>query len=105
MASLPESRDERIRELWRIWRQLEEENAPEDWTPKDIKDAKAVVLTRLLNECEPEILEAFRENFLGCILCGFGFTVEDGQAVLTDYPEIIAYDGVLRACAPLRSSA
>jgi hypothetical protein len=58
MASLPESRDERIRELWRIWRQLEEENAPEDWTPKDIKDAKAALLTRLLNECEPEILEA-----------------------------------------------
>jgi hypothetical protein len=51
-------------------------------------------LTKL---CEPEIVEAVQENFIGCVLCAVGFVVEDDEVVGVSYPDIIASTGVRRA--------
>jgi hypothetical protein len=54
-------------------------------------------MSNLTELCEPEIVEAVQENFIGCVLCAVGFVVEDNEVIGVSYPDIIASAGIRRA--------
>ena len=63
----------------------------------EFKRHEETVMSNLTELCEPEIVEAVQENFIGCVLCAVGFVVEDDEVVGVSYPDIIASAGIRRA--------
>jgi hypothetical protein len=56
----------------------------------EFKRHEETVMSNLTALCEPGIVEAVQENFIGCVLCAVGFVVEDDEVVGVSYPDIIA---------------
>jgi hypothetical protein len=97
VGSLSEEREKQISAVWRYWKRLEDGEADNDLSPLEIEHLKAKALAKLMDLCEPEIVGALLENFVGCVLCAVGFVVEDGEVVGISYPDIIASAGIRRA--------
>jgi hypothetical protein len=97
VRSLSEDRHRLARDVWRYWKHLEDGEADNERSPSQIEHRKAAALAKLRELCEPEIVEAVLENFVGCVLCAVGFSVEDGEVRDISYPAVVASAGVRRA--------
>jgi hypothetical protein len=87
--------------VWRYWKRLEDGEADYDLSRSEIESRKAKALAKLIDLCEPEIVGALLENFVGCVLYDIEFLVEDGDVVGISYPRIIASAGVSRAATTI----
>jgi hypothetical protein len=101
VGSLSADREIQTSKVWRYWKRLEDGEADNDLSPLDIERRKAEALDKLRDLCEPEIVGALLENFVGCILCEIAFNVKDGEVVDISYPAVIASDGVHRAATTI----
>jgi hypothetical protein len=91
-------REERIRQLFRkVWLPLREDYKRGRISEAEFKRHEETVMSNLTELCEPEIVEAVQENFIGCVLCAVGFVVEDDEVIGVSYPDIIASAGIRRA--------
>jgi hypothetical protein len=91
-------REERIRLLFRnVLLPLREDYYHGRISEAEFKRHEETVMSILTELCEPEIVEAVQENFIGCVLCAVGYVVEDDEVVGISYPDIIASAGVRRA--------
>jgi hypothetical protein len=98
MESLSGDREERIRRIFReVWLPLLEDYHRSGISEAEFKRHEETIIGTLTNLCQPEIVGALLENFVGCVLCDVQFVVEGGKVVSISYPEIVASDGVRRS--------
>jgi hypothetical protein len=98
LDGLSGDREERIRRLFRdVLLPLREDYYHGRISEAEFKGYEETVMSNLTELCEPEIVEAVQENFIGCVLCAVGCVVEDDEVVGISYPDIIASAGVRRA--------